>query len=61
MTLTSWFRDYLFYPLEFRRRRVKFLRQETNTILVLISTVSMAWINIKLPAMGIVTGCHNLI
>ncbi len=38
MTLTSWFRDYLFYPLEFRRRKTKRFRTESNTILVFVLT-----------------------
>lgn len=38
MTLTSWFRDYVFYPLEFSRRRVKKFRQTSNTIFVFLLT-----------------------
>lgn len=38
MTLSSWFRDYVFYPLEFKRRKVKTLRIETNTLIVFFLT-----------------------
>jgi alginate O-acetyltransferase complex protein AlgI len=38
ITLGSWFRDYVFYPLEFKRRRVKVFRQETNTLIVFFLT-----------------------
>ena len=38
ITLSSWFRDYLFIPLEFQRRRVKFLRSETNILIVFLLT-----------------------
>lgn len=38
ITLSSWFRDYVFYPLEFKRRRVKIFRQETNTLVVFFLT-----------------------
>lgn len=38
MTLSSWFRDYVFYPLEFKRRRVKQLRIETNSLIVFFLT-----------------------
>ncbi len=38
ITLSSWFRDYLFIPLEFKRRRQKFLRTETNVLIVFLLT-----------------------
>ena len=38
MTLSSWFRDYVFYPLEFKRRGDKFLRQESNILIVFLLT-----------------------
>jgi len=36
MSLSSWFRDYVFYPLE--RRRIPFLRQGFNTMIVFLLT-----------------------
>jgi alginate O-acetyltransferase complex protein AlgI len=33
ISLSSWVRDYIFTPLEFKRRRVKFARQQTNIII----------------------------
>lgn len=36
MSLSSWFRDYVFYPLE--RRRIPFLGQGVNTIIVFLLT-----------------------
>lgn len=38
MTLTAWFRIYIFLPLEFARKRQKFLRQQTNLIIVFLLT-----------------------
>jgi len=38
MTLTAWFRDYVFYPLEYKRRKTKFLRVETDTLLIFLLT-----------------------
>lgn len=38
MSLTSWFRTYLFIPLEFARKNARFLRQQTNIVLVFALT-----------------------
>lgn len=38
MTLTSWFRTYVFIPLEFARKREKFLRQQTDILIVFLLT-----------------------
>ncbi len=38
MTLGAWFRTYLFIPLEFARKKQKFLRQESNLIIVFLLT-----------------------
>jgi len=38
MSLTTWFRTYVFFPLEFKRRRSKFLRQQTNIMIVFLLT-----------------------
>jgi alginate O-acetyltransferase complex protein AlgI len=38
MTLTSWFRNYLFIPLEFARKKEKFLRQQTDILIVFLLT-----------------------
>ena len=38
ITLGSWFRDYVFYPLEFKRRKVKKFRVETNTLITFFLT-----------------------
>ncbi len=38
MSLTNWFRTYVFIPLEFKRRRAKFLRQQSNILLVFLLT-----------------------
>jgi alginate O-acetyltransferase complex protein AlgI len=38
ITLSSWFRDYVFYPLEFTRRRAGFLRQQSHILLVFLLT-----------------------
>ena len=38
MSLTSWFRTYIFIPLEFARKHEKFLRQQTNILIVFLLT-----------------------
>ncbi len=38
MSLTNWFRTYLFIPLEFARKREKFLRQQSNIVIVFLLT-----------------------
>jgi alginate O-acetyltransferase complex protein AlgI len=38
MTLTSWFRIYVFIPLEFARKKERFFRQQSNIILVFLLT-----------------------
>jgi alginate O-acetyltransferase complex protein AlgI len=38
MTLTGWFRQYVFFPLEFARRRQKFFRQQINLMIVFLLT-----------------------
>jgi alginate O-acetyltransferase complex protein AlgI len=38
ITLGSWFRDYVFYPLEYNRRKTTTLRQETNVLMVFLLT-----------------------
>lgn len=38
MSLTNWFRTYLFIPLEFSRKKEKFLRQQSNLLIVFLLT-----------------------
>jgi alginate O-acetyltransferase complex protein AlgI len=38
MSLVSWFREYVFFRLEYARRRSTFLRQQTNILAVFILT-----------------------
>jgi alginate O-acetyltransferase complex protein AlgI len=38
MSLINWFRTYLFIPLEFIRRHEKFLRQQSNLLIVFVLT-----------------------
>lgn len=38
MSLINWFRTYLFIPLEFLRRHEKFMRQQTNLLIVFLLT-----------------------
>lgn len=38
MTLTAWFRTYLFIPLELARKKEKFLRQPSNLVIVFLLT-----------------------
>jgi alginate O-acetyltransferase complex protein AlgI len=56
MTLIAWFRDYLFYPLEFRRRKEKYLRQESNTIIIFILTGLWHGLTINYLIWGVLQG-----
>lgn len=38
ITLGAWFRTYLFIPLEFARKKEKFLRQQSNLLIVFLLT-----------------------
>lgn len=38
ITLSTWFKDYVFFKLEFKRRRQKIFRQESNTLIVFFLT-----------------------
>lgn len=38
ITLSTWFRDYVFYPLEFTRRRDNHLRQQLHVVLIFLLT-----------------------
>lgn len=38
MSLTSWFRNYIFIPLEFARKHEKTLRQQSNILIVFLLT-----------------------
>lgn len=38
MSLTAWFRTYVFIPLEYKRRKSKFLRQQINIVIVFLLT-----------------------
>lgn len=38
MTLTAWFRTYVFFPLEYARKKQKILRQQTNLLIVFLLT-----------------------
>lgn len=38
MTLTAWFRNYIFIPLEYKRRHAKFLRQPIHILIVFALT-----------------------
>ncbi len=38
MSLTSFFRDYVFMPLEIARKKEKFIRQQTNLVIVFLLT-----------------------
>lgn len=56
MSLTAWFREYVFYPLEYKRRRVKFFRTETHTILVFLLTGLWHGITVNYIVWGLAQG-----
>lgn len=56
ISLSSWFRDYVFIPLEFSRRRARFFRQQSNIILVFLLTGLWHGVTINFVLWGLVHG-----
>lgn len=56
ITLATWFRNYVFYPLEFKRRKSTFLRIETNTIIVFLLTGLWHGVTLNFILWGLVQG-----
>ena len=57
ITLSSWFRDYVFYPLEFKRRKQKVFRTESNTLIVFFLTGFWHGAGWQFIAWGLWLGC----
>lgn len=55
ISLSTWFRDYVFYPLEFKRRRAPF-RQQTNIIIVFLLTGLWHGLTLNFIIWGLVHG-----
>ena len=53
MSLTGWFREYVFYPLE--RHRLSVFGQQLNILFVFLPYGSLARIDCKLPGLGAYT------
>lgn len=56
ITLQTWFRDYVFYPLEFKRRKVKFFRVESHVLLVFFLTGLWHGITLNYILWGLLQG-----
>jgi alginate O-acetyltransferase complex protein AlgI len=58
ITLSSWFRDYVFYPLEFAGRRSKLarLRQPLNILLVFLLTGLWHGLTVNFAVWGLIHG-----
>jgi alginate O-acetyltransferase complex protein AlgI len=56
ISLSSWFRDYVFYPLEFARRRSGRFRQQSNILLVSLLTGLWHGVTINFVLWGLVHG-----
>lgn len=56
MTLTSWFRDFVFMPLEFKRRKKPIIRQEYNIILIFLLTGLWHGFTLNYLLWGIIQG-----
>jgi alginate O-acetyltransferase complex protein AlgI len=56
ISLSSWFRDYVFYPLEFTRRRASRFRQQTNILLVFLLTGLWHGVTINFVLWGLIHG-----
>jgi alginate O-acetyltransferase complex protein AlgI len=56
ITLSGWFRDYLFLPLEFQRRRVKHFRTATNLLFVFLLIGLWHKITLTFAIWGVIHG-----
>lgn len=56
MTLSSWFRDYVFYPLEFTRRRQERFRQVLHVLIVFLLTGLWHGLTINFAIWGLIHG-----
>lgn len=56
ISLSSWFRDYVFYPLEFRRRRASKVRQIANMLIVFLLTGLWHGLTINFVVWGMIHG-----
>ena len=56
ISLSSWFRDYVFIPLEFSRRRSRHFRQQTNIIFVFLLTGLWHGVTVNFVLWGLVHG-----
>lgn len=56
ISLSSWFRDYVFYPLEFARRRAGRLRQQSNILLVFLLTGLWHGVTVNFVLWGLLHG-----
>ncbi len=56
ISLSTWFRDYVFYPLEFARRRRGGFRQQANILLVFLLTGLWHGVTVNFAIWGLVHG-----
>ncbi len=56
ISLSSWFRDYVFYPLEFTRRRADRLRQQMHVLIVFLLTGLWHGFTLTFAAWGLLHG-----
>lgn len=56
ISLSSWFRDYVFYPLEFTRRRADRLRQQLHVLIVFLLTGLWHGLTLTFVAWGLLHG-----
>ena len=56
MTLSAWFRDYVFIPLEWQRRKLKWLKQFMNALIVFLLTGLWHGFSINFVIWGLMHG-----
>ena len=56
ITLSAWFRDYVFYPLEFTRRREDRLRQQLHALVIFLLTGLWHGLTINFALWGLIHG-----
>ena len=56
MTLNNWFREYVFMPLEWKRRKKKWLKQWMNTLIIFLLTGLWHGVSLNFVVWGLMHG-----
>ncbi|MEE4194801.1 MAG: MBOAT family O-acyltransferase [Anaerolineae bacterium] len=56
ISLSNWFREYVFMPLEWKRRKIKWLKQWMNTLIVFLLTGLWHGVSLNFVIWGLIHG-----